>query len=339
MEPRVAIVILNWNGKKWLEKFLPSVIQTDYPNLQIVVGDNASTDDSVAFVNKKYPQIKIINNTINYGYAGGYNEVLNKIDANYFILLNSDVEVPKHWIQPVIRLMQQDEKIAAAQPKIKSYTHKRQFEHAGAAGGFIDLNGFTFCRGRLFDFVETDVGQYNTNGEIFWASGAALFIKKSAWIAVGGLDSDLFSHMEEIDLCWRLKNLGYKIMYCAESEVYHVGGGTLNASNSYKTYLNFRNNLIIMQKNLPQNDAYTRIFVRFFLDFAAWFHFLFQGKINDLTAISKAHLHFLQNLKHTSTKRQPYTIPLSQHTGVYKKSIVFQYFIKKIKKFKELNFI
>lgn len=336
MEPSVAIVILNWNGKRWLEQFLPSVVQTDYPNLQIVVGDNASTDDSVAFVKAHYPQIQVIVNQINHGYAGGYNEVLAKVEADYFILLNSDVEVPRYWIQPVIQMMEHDSKIAAAQPKVKSYNNKNQFEHAGAAGGFIDLNGFTFCRGRLFDVVEVDEGQYNQVTEVFWASGAALFIKRKAWLEVGGLDADLFAHMEEIDLCWRLKNLGYKIMYCPDAEIYHVGGGTLNASNPYKTYLNFRNNLIIMQKNLPKGDAFARIFVRFFLDFVAWLRFLLMGNLQEVKAISKAHLHFFQRFSQTSRKSHTNTIPLPQHTGVYRESIVAKFFLNSIRKFSDL---
>lgn len=337
MEPSVAVVILNWNGKDLLTQFLPSVIETDYPNLQIIIGDNASTDGSVEFVKQNYPQVKVIVNNKNYGFAGGYNTVLAQVTADYFILLNSDVEVPQNWIKPVIALMQSDEKIAAAQPKIKWQKQHNQFEYAGAAGGFLDLHAYPFCRGRIFNEVETDFGQYDTDIDIFWASGAALFIKSTAWKQVSGLDADLFAHMEEIDLCWRLKNLGYRIVCCSKAEVYHLGGGTLNANNPYKTYLNFRNNLIIMQKNLPLADAYFRIFIRFWLDFAAWIQFLIKGKPEFSSAISKAHWHFFKQINHTATKRSAQQKPFLQHSGVYKYSLIYSYFIQKIKHFSALH--
>jgi GT2 family glycosyltransferase len=337
MEPSVAIVILNWNGHPLLEKFLPAVSQSIYPNLQIIVGDNASSDNSISFVAEKYPGIRIIQNDRNYGFAEGYNKILQQVEADYFILLNSDVEVPPNWIQPVIRLMETDPLIAAAQPKIKWQLDKAQFEYAGAAGGYMDLHGYPFCRGRLFDTVETDGGQYNDVDEIFWASGAALFIKSRYWKEVSGLDTDLFAHMEEIDVCWRLKNLGYKIMYCPDAEVYHVGGGTLNANNPYKTYLNFRNNLLIMQKNLPKEDAYWRITTRFFLDFVAWIRFLLQGKVDFAMAITKAHVFFLKNLSQTAKKRTQKQLPYLSHKGVYKNSIVYDYFVKKVDCFNKLK--
>ncbi|RZK14044.1 MAG: glycosyltransferase family 2 protein, partial [Flavobacterium sp.] len=221
--PSVAVVILNWNGKKYLEQFLSSVISSKYDNLQIIVGDNASSDDSVAFVTEHYPSIKIILNDSNYGFAEGYRRILDQVSAEYFILLNSDVEVSANWIQPVISLMESDPLIAAAQPKIKWQKDKTMFEYAGAAGGYLDMHGYPFCRGRIFDTIEIDTGQYDDPKEIFWASGAALFIRSKQWKEVGGLDPDFFAHMEEIDLCWRLKNLGYKVKYCPDAEVYHVG--------------------------------------------------------------------------------------------------------------------
>ena len=337
MEPSVAVVILNWNGKNWLEQFLPSVVQSNYTNLQIIVGDNASTDDSVTFLKANYPQVVILENDKNYGFAGGYNQILSRVEADYFILLNSDVEVPKNWIKPVIDLMQSNDSIAVAQPKIKWQKDKTQFEYAGAAGGFLDIHAYPFCRGRIFDEVEPDHGQYNENIDVFWASGAAFFIKSEAWRAVGGLDADLFAHMEEIDLCWRLKNLGYRVVCCTDAEVYHVGGGTLNANNPYKTYLNFRNNLIIMQKNLPKNDAYFRIFIRFWLDLLALIKFLLQGKLEFCVAISKAHYHFLRDLNKTGLKRANRQIPYLSHSGVYKKSIVYSYFVNQLKKFSNLK--
>lgn len=292
MNPSVAVVILNWNGKAYLKQFLPGVLLSEYDNLQIVVGDNASTDDSVSFLQENFPTVKIIQNDQNYGFAGGYNKVLERVEADYFILLNSDVEVTPNWIQPVIDLMESDAQIAAAQPKIKWQLNKKQFEYAGAAGGYLDIYSFPFCRGRLFNVYEFDHDQYNDQTEVFWASGAAFFIKSKCWEEAGGLDADLFAHMEEIDLCWRLKNLNYKIMYCPDAEVYHVGGGTLQTENPFKTYLNFRNNLIIMQKNLPAGDAIFRITIRMFIDFVAWWHFLLTGKRKFTMAVTKGHWHF-----------------------------------------------
>src|SRR3569833_594093 len=229
--PKVAIVILNWNGAKHLKEFLPSVTRSDWPNLEIVIGDNGSTDESVAFVKGAYPGITVIVNDANYGFTGGYNKVLKQVEADYFILLNSDVEVPAGWITPVIELMESDPLIAAAAPKIKAYYQLDHFEHAGAAGGFIDAFGYPFCRGRMFYEIEEDRGQYQQSGEFFLFSVVALFIKKKYWDEAGGFDERFFAHMDEIDLCWRLKNMGYKIMYCAQSEVFLVGGGTLNTEN------------------------------------------------------------------------------------------------------------
>ena len=336
MKPSVAVVILNWNGKPLLEKFLPSVINSNYPNLQIVLGDNCSTDSSVDFVRTTYPMITVVENKRNYGFAEGYNRVLQQVTADYYILLNSDVEVPENWITPVIELMESEETIAAAQPKIKWQLDKSQYEYAGAAGGYLDQYAFPFCRGRIFDAVEQDLGQYNDVKEVFWASGAALFIKRKAWRLVGGLDGDLFAHMEEIDLCWRLKNLGYKVLFCPDAEVYHVGGGSLNATNPFKTFLNFRNNLVIMQKNLPKAEVFPMLFIRFFIDFAALIHFLLKGETKFAWAVSKAHLDFFKRLKQTNRKRTMQQLPFHQHKGVFKSSIVFNYFIKKIKSFSRL---
>ena len=337
MDPSVAVVILNWNGKQWLEKFLPSVVASSYVNLQIIVGDNASTDDSIPFLDANFPTVTILVNDQNYGFAGGYNRILSQVEADYFVLLNSDVEVPINWIKPVIDLMQSDEMIAVAQPKILWQSDQKRFAYAGAAGGFLDRYAYPFCRGRIFDEVEHDHGQYNKNIDIFWASGAAFFIKSSAWKLVGGLDADLFAHMEEIDLCWRLKNNGYRVVCCTDAEVYHVGGGTLDSNNPYKTYLNFRNNLIIMQKNLPKSDAYFRIFIRSWLDLMALLQFLLKGKFAFCAAISKAHFHFLRDVNYTAKKRELTQIPLLAHSGVYKYSIVYSYFIKKIKRFSDLK--
>ncbi|MDP9046801.1 MAG: glycosyltransferase family 2 protein, partial [Bacteroidota bacterium] len=294
--PKVALVILNWNGQKHLRQFLPSVMLSEWPDLEIIIGDNASTDGSIEFIKQRYPSIKIIQNDQNYGFTGGYNRVLSQVEAVYFILLNSDVEVHPGWIAPVISLMESDPLIAAAAPKIKSYTHKNLFEHAGAAGGFIDSYGYMFCRGRMFYEIEEDRGQYQESGEVFWASGAAMFVKKHCWDEAGGFDDRFFAHMEEIDLCWRLKNRGYKVMYCAESEVFHLGGGTLNAENPFKTFLNFRNNLLLLQNNLSFWHALLIIPVRIFMDLLAVFRFLGEGKRKDAWAVSRAHQNFVCGL-------------------------------------------
>jgi len=332
--PKVAVVILNWNGKHHLEQFLPSVTRSAYPNLEIIVGDNASSDDSISFLKSHYPAVRIIRNKENYGFAGGYNAVLTQVEADYFVLLNSDVEVTENWLGPVISTMEADPTIAAAQPKLLSFQNRTFFEYAGAAGGFLDVLGYPFCRGRIFDTVEEDKGQYNDTIEVFWATGAALFIRSSCWKEIGGLDSDFFAHMEEIDLCWRLKRHGYRIMYCGESTVYHLGGGTLNAESPYKTYLNFRNNLVMLQKNMNLVQSILVIFLRLWLDFITLFKFLAEGKPNNARSINKAHTNFFRNLRKTHKKRTPAT--RFNPTGFYSGSVVWHYFVAGKKKFTEL---
>lgn len=336
-EPSVAIVILNWNGKELLSRFLPGVLKSRYTNLQLIVGDNASTDDSVEFMQQYFPAIRIIQNDKNYGFAEGYNRVLQQVDADFYVLLNSDVEVPENWIEPVIAAMQKDDLIAAAQPKIKWQLDKSKFEYAGAAGGFMDNNAFPFCRGRIFDQLETDLGQYNDDKEVFWASGAAFFIKRKQWKETGGLDPDLFAHMEEIDLCWRLKNMGYKVIYCPDAEVYHVGGGTLDAKNPYKVFLNFRNNLMIMQKNLPAGEAIGSIFIRMCIDFIALLQFMLKGEFKFASSVNKAHYQFIRSLRRTAAKRGKKQLKFSKHTGVYHSSVVWSFFIKGIRHFSQLK--
>ena len=332
--PKVSVVILNWNGKYFLEKFLPSVYNSTYPNIEFVIGDNASTDDSLIFVKDNYPQIRIVKNDKNYGFAGGYNKVLQQVEADYYILLNSDVEVTPNWIEPVISMMER-ENYAAAQPKIRAFHKKSHFEHAGAAGGYIDVLGYPFCRGRILHITEEDQGQYDDEKEIFWATGAALFIKSSSWKEVQGFDADFFAHMEEIDLCWRLKKSGHKIGYCPESLVYHVGGGTLNTSNPKKTYLNFRNNLFMLQKNLPFMQAFAVIFIRLWLDLLALIHTLIQGKFKDAWAISRAHQDFFINFFQNSKKRKKYQA-IANKKGIYNKFIVWDFYVNKIQKFSNL---
>lgn len=340
--PRVAIVILNWNGVDYLRKFLPSVMASTWTNLEIVVGDNASTDASVAFLRENYPSVTIIENDKNYGFTGGYNKVLDKVQADYLVLLNSDVEVPAGWIEPVIELMEGDKEIAVAAPKIKAFSQKDYFEHAGAAGGFIDSFGYPFCRGRIFYEIEKDEHQYEQSDEIFWASGAAMFIKKHCWDEAGGFDDRFFAHMEEIDLCWRLKNKGYKVMYCAQSEVYHVGGGTLNTENPFKTYLNFRNNLLLLKNNLPAGQASVRIIARFWMDLLALARFLNEGKRKDAWAVSRAHqnfvLHLFSKRQKTAGETPVQKRGMSSHLkGMYKHSIVTAFFLKKKTKFTDLK--
>lgn len=332
--PKVAVVILNWNNKYFLEKFLPSVYNSQYRNIEFIVGDNASTDDSLAFIKENYPRLRIIQNKENYGFAKGYNKILERVEADYYVLLNSDVEVTPNWVEPVISMME-EKNYAVAQPKILSFHKKDYFEHAGAAGGFIDHFGYPFCQGRIMHVTEQDNGQYNEEREIFWATGAAFFIKSTVWKSIGGFDEDFFAHMEEIDLCWRIKKMGYKIGYCPSSVVYHVGGGTLNASNPQKTYLNFRNNLVMLQKNLGMPQAIWIIFLRFWLDFLALCMFILQGKWKDAWAVSRAHRYFCLHFFKNAAKRKK-VLSVVNKSGVYKKSIVWSFYVNKIHKFSNL---
>ncbi len=328
------MVILNWNGKKFLEKFLPNVIQFSKDDADIIIADNASTDDSVDFLKTNFPEIRIISNEKNYGFAEGYNQALAKVDADYYVLLNSDIEVSENWIRPVIELMEQDPMIAACQPKIKSFHDKSLFEYAGAAGGFIDKYGYPFCRGRLFQFLEEDLGQYDDAIEVFWATGACMFVKAPLFHEYHGLDGDFFAHMEEIDFCWRLKNNGYRIMYCPCSTVYHVGGGTLPKVSSRKTYLNFRNNMTLLYKNLEKKRLLKVYIARLFLDGIASMKFLFEGHVKDFTAVLKAHCSFYRHLPAIRKKRK--ALIHKKPSQVYKGNIAFEHYIKRRKVFTEL---
>lgn len=344
MLPKVSVVILNYNGKDWLEKFLPNVIEHNtYTNAEIIIADNASTDDSVTFIHKYYPDIRLIQNPTNNGYAGGYNDALKQIQSDYYVLLNSDVEVTPGWIENMMDFMQQDSLMAACQPKILSYNDRELFEYAGAAGGFIDKYGYPFCRGRIFDTCEKDKGQYDQNCEIFWASGACLFIRADLYHSTGGLDEDFFAHMEEIDLCWRLKNLGYKIGYCAESVVYHVGGGTLHKSNPRKTFLNFRNNRSLLHKNLSEQSLQHINFIRNILDWITWLKTLLRESRVEADAIKnalkdyKASKKLLEDKRHANEEMEKSMSIGSQNTsGVYNGSIVWSYFICRIKAFSKI---
>ncbi|MEM6964277.1 MAG: bifunctional riboflavin kinase/FAD synthetase, partial [Bacteroidota bacterium] len=293
--PRVSIVILNYNGLDYLKKFLPSVVQSNYENFEIIVADNGSTDTSIGFLKTQYDHVRILDLGENHGFAKGYNLALDQVDADYFILLNSDVEVAKNWIYPIVELMEKDKTIGACQPKIKSYQRKKYFEYAGAAGGWLDTLGYPFCRGRIFDQLEEDTGQYNTTTEIFWASGAALFVRAKLFKALGGFDPDYFAHAEEIDLCWRIKRAGFKIMVRPRSVVYHVGGGTLDYLNPRKTYLNFRNTLFTILKNEPKGKLLWLIPLRLILDGVAGGLFLVQGKFAHIKSILEAHFSFYRS--------------------------------------------
>lgn len=303
MQKKLAVAILNWNGKNWLEKFLPSVVQFSQ-NADIYVIDNLSTDDSIAFLNTHFPTVKIIKNNKNYGFAGGYNEGLKEITNDYYCLLNSDVEVTENWIEPILALFEKDSSISAIQPKILSYNNKKSFEFAGAGGGLIDNLGYPYCRGRVFDDLEEDKGQYDDETEIFWASGCSLFIRSKDFWEQKGFDERFFAHQEEIDLCWRLINSGKKIFYTGKSKVYHVGGGTLNKQSAQKTYLNIRNNLSMMLKNLPFPKLIWLIFFRLCLDGVAGVYFGLKHGFPHLWAVVRAHFGFYAQLPGTWKLRQ-----------------------------------
>jgi GT2 family glycosyltransferase len=332
---KIAVVVLNWNGKAWLEKFLSTLVKHSQ-EASVFVADNASTDDSVSFAKDNFPTVKVIVNSSNGGYAKGYNDALKQINAEYFVLINSDIEVTDGWLTPIITLMDTDKQIAACQPKLLDYNNKTKFEYAGASGGFIDNLGYPFCRGRVFDSLEEDNGQYNDSIEVFWATGACLFVRAEHFWAVGGLDEDFFAHQEEIDMCWRMKNKGYKIMVQPKSVVYHVGGGTLNAGSPFKTHLNFRNNLYMLFKNLPTSSLFTTIPARLVLDGVAAVTFLSKEKgLQHLLAIAKAHFAFYFEIPKLMVKRQK----IKQKKNLIGKvdwSILLQNKIKGIKRFSEL---
>lgn len=336
---KVATVILNWNGKHLLEQFLPKILAYSADYAETWLADNNSTDDSVSFVKTNFPEVKIIQLERNMGYAGGYNAALQQIDADYFILLNSDIEVTPHWIEPIIELLEQDPEIAAAQPKIKDFKHRLRFEYAGAAGGFIDKLGYPFCRGRIFEKLEIDKGQFDDTCEVFWASGACMFVRAQLFKECGGFDESFFAHMEEIDLCWRFKNLGYKIVACGSSTVYHIGGGTLSKSNWRKTYLNFRNNLELIYKNIETKYLFRTIFIRMVLDGLAAVKFLITNGFSHFWAIIRAHLHFYRLLPSIRQKRKMLQKQVKKRNveGVYKGYIVVDYFMKKKQKFSQLG--
>jgi GT2 family glycosyltransferase len=331
---KIAIVILNWNGQQLLEKFLPSIVNfSTLENVRIYAADNASTDTSIHFIKEKHPTITVIQNKKNGGYAKGYNDALKHIKADVFALVNSDIEVTENWLDPIISTFKNEPKTAIIQPKILDYKNKTMFEYAGAGGGFIDKYGYPYCRGRVFSELETDNQQYNDTCDIFWASGACFFIRSAVYFDLKGFDEDYFAHQEEIDLCWRAKNLNYIIKYVGTSTVYHVGGATLKEESPRKSFLNFRNSLFSLVKNLPSSKLFPVIFMRLILDGIAGVKFLFELRPIHTLAILRAHFSFYYYLTKTLKKRKKY----QQNNHYFKiKCIVWKYFIRGKKEYHDL---
>lgn len=321
---KIAVVILNYNGAKLLQQFLPSVLRYS-PEATIFVADNASTDDSIVVLKSEFPSVPIIQNQDNYGFAKGYNEALKNLNFDIYALVNSDLEVTENWLQPILEKFKNEPKTAIIQPKILDFKNKEYFEYAGAAGGYIDQYGYPFCRGRIFDTIEKDHQQYDDETEIFWASGACFFIRSEVYHAIQGFDDDFFAHQEEIDLCWRAINRGFHIQYTPKSTVYHVGGATLQQGNPKKTYLNFRNSLLMLVKNLPKSQLLPVLFLRLCLDGLAGIQFLLKGKPKHTLAILKAHFAFYAMLPRFCNKRESNQIATYFKT----KSVVYFYYIKK----------
>jgi GT2 family glycosyltransferase len=335
---KLAIVILNYNGRKHLETYLPSVLAHSGEH-KIIVADNASTDYSLTFLQEHYPQIELIVNPSNGGFAQGYNEALQDVDAEYYILLNSDVEVTPNWIEPLLAFMEINPIASGCQPLVLSYLDKSKFEHAGAAGGFLDKHYYPFCRGRIFDQVEENTGQYNSDREIFWATGACMLIRAEHFHKVGGFDATFFAHMEEIDLCWRLKQLGHSFHAIGASKVYHLGGGTLNYMSPRKTFLNFRNSLFMITKN-HDGWLFPKIFLRLILDGLATIQFLLSGHFTHIWSLLKAHgsyyIHLNEMLKKRRAFRKQFKIQFNAK-GLYSKSIIVEKFLRKNGSFSKLN--
>ena len=331
---KIAVLILNWNGVKLLEKYLPSVVKYNSSEAEIIIIDNASDDDSILFLKNTYPDIKRIEFKFNYGFAKGYNKAINHITHEYIVLLNSDVRVTENWIQAPIEFLNSNFDYAACQPKILDDKIPLKFEYAGASGGYIDALGYPFCRGRVFDTLEHDEGQYDDIKDVFWASGAALFVRREVYLNLGGLDESFFAHQEEIDLCWRILNDGYKIACIPQSKVYHLGGASLDKSSPKKTFLNFRNNLVMLLKNLPSHSL-PLIFIRMILDGIAGLKFITEGKFSHSFAIFKAHISFYLRIPSAVIKRRK-TASISSKIK-YKGSILTDYYIKANKRFNELN--
>lgn len=334
-----AVVILNWNGLGLLHRFLGLAVRYSIDNETIVcIADNGSTDGSVEWVAKNFKEVRIIRLERNYGFAGGYNLALKQIDAKYYILLNTDMEVTEGWLKPLIRFMDNNPDVASCQPKIRSINNRDYFEYAGAAGGFIDKFGYTFCRGRIFDVVEKDESQYDDLTDIFWSTGACMVVRSEAWIRCKGFDEDFFAHMEEVDLCWRFHKCGYRVSYIPDSIVYHVGGGVLPYDSNFKTYLNFRNNLFLLYKNLPDYELQSTIFKRKILDGVAVLMFLIKGRFGNVKAVWKAHHDFNKSLKSLKEKRFRNKELTLAYPGklILNKSIIFEFYVNRKKTFNVL---
>jgi len=335
---KVAVVILNWNGEDFLKKFLPNIVNnTAIDGVDVIVADNGSTDGSISFLKENFPLVRTIKLDKNYGFASGYNLALKQIEAEYYVLLNSDIDVPHGWLNPLIQFMDSTSNAAACMPKILDYNNPTQFEYAGAAGGFIDFLGYPFCRGRILSNIEEDKGQYDKPLEILWASGACLFIRSNVYWAAGGLDDDFFAHMEEIDLCWRIKNLGYSNWCIPNSKVYHVGGGTLPNNNPRKLYYNYRNSLFMLVKNLPRKKIFLTLFVRLILDGLSAGAYLLKGKIGFFKAVVMAHTSFWRSIGTLRKKRKSIKKSNPKDSAqILKKSILIEFFLNKKKTYSEL---
>jgi GT2 family glycosyltransferase len=336
---KVAIVILNYNGRDLLRNFLPSVIRFSTA-AKIIVADNNSSDDSADVLRREFPMVDYIQIQENLGFCGGYNFALQKLEAEYYVLLNSDVEVTAGWLEPLVQLLDASPFIAAVQPKVLAYHRREYFEYAGAGGGFIDALGYPFCRGRIFNSIEMDTAQYNDTRPVFWATGACMVVRAKLFHTMGGFDEDFFAHMEEIDLCWKLHRAGHRVYYTGESVVYHVGGGTLPKSNATKTYLNFRNGLNLIYKHLRTEELFWKLPVRVLLDWVAAIRFFGSGLPKDALAVMKAHLHFIKGLSRSHKKRKALITLLGtfRTTEVYPRSIIADYFLFAKKNFRDLNF-
>ena len=334
--PKVAIVILNWNGQNYLEKFLPSLLATAYDNKEIIVADNGSGDESVSFLQRHFPQLKLIRFNENNGFAKGYNIALQNIQADYYAIINSDIEVLPGWLTPIINLLEKDKLNAACQPKLLCYKNRNLFEYAGGAGGWLDSFGYPFARGRVFDICEEDKGQYDTTERVFWVTGAAMVIRSSVFNEMKGFDEYFFAHQEEIDLCWRMQLAGYKLYCCPSSVVYHVGGGTLPRGNSLKTYLNFRNNQIMLYKNLPWSQKWWKIPFRIFLDAVSALKGLFIGDGGYFISILRAHFSFLKWILFRQGQSVFPEKKGGKPAGLYKGNIVWEHFVKGKKYFSQL---
>lgn len=336
----VSIVILNWNGKSYLQQFLPSLVENSkVDGAEIVVADNDSSDGSLEYLESDHPGIRLIRLDRNYGFTGGYNRALKQLDSKYYLLLNSDIEVTPGWLDPLVSHMEEHGECGACTPKIMDYNNRERFEYAGAAGGYIDKFGYPFCRGRVFDMLEKDQGQYDRVTDIFWGSGACLMVRAELFREAGGLDEQFFAHMEEIDLCWRIQRKGSAIRFIPSSTVYHVGGGTLERGNPRKTFLNFRNNLLLLYKNLPSKNRGRILFIRKLLDAISAFRFLLQGSLGDFRAVVRAHRAYYgmkRSYGGTADGNNPDKNRVIVN-GIYPGSIVAEFFLKGKKTFKALK--